>query len=89
LLLLLLLLWLRWLCSGFDADTGIVKLRMAGSCVGCPSSTLTLKQGVEQMLMHYIPEVQGVEEVKDTELEKVSSEALSDLESRLKSAGAS
>jgi Fe-S cluster biogenesis protein NfuA len=78
-----------WLCSGFDADTGIVKLRMAGSCVGCPSSTLTLKQGVEQMLMHYIPEVQGVEEVKDTELEKVSSEALNDLESRLKSAGAS
>ncbi len=41
-----------------------MKLRMAGSCVGCPSSSLTLKQGVEGMLMHYIPEVQGIEQVK-------------------------
>jgi len=42
---------------GFDKNTGIVKLKMAGSCVGCPSSSVTLKNGVENMLMHYIPEV--------------------------------
>ncbi len=36
---------------------------MAGSCVGCPSSSVTLKNGVENMLMHYIPEVKGIEDV--------------------------
>ena len=51
----------------WDADTGIVKLKMAGSCVGCPSSTQTLKQGVEGMLMHYIPEVQGIEQVRSVD----------------------
>jgi NFU1 iron-sulfur cluster scaffold homolog, mitochondrial len=49
--------------EGFDADRGIVKVRLAGSCVGCPSSSITLKNGVEQMLRHYIAEVEGVEEV--------------------------
>jgi NFU1 iron-sulfur cluster scaffold homolog, mitochondrial len=48
--------------EGFDEETGIVKVSLAGSCVGCPSSKVTLKQGVETMLMHYIPEVKGVEE---------------------------
>jgi Fe-S cluster biogenesis protein NfuA len=38
---------------------------MAGSCVGCPSSTATLRNGVENMLMHYIPEVKGIEQIKD------------------------
>lgn len=42
---------------------GIVRLEMHGSCSGCPSSTLTLKQGIENMLKHYIPEVQAVEAV--------------------------
>jgi Fe-S cluster biogenesis protein NfuA len=42
---------------------GMVYLEMHGSCSGCPSSTLTLKQGIENMLKHYIPEVQGVEPV--------------------------
>jgi Fe-S cluster biogenesis protein NfuA len=42
---------------------GIVYLEMHGSCAGCPSSTLTLKQGIENMLKHYIPEVIGVEPV--------------------------
>ena len=36
---------------------GIVQVRLAGSCVGCPSSSVTLRNGVENMLMHYIPEV--------------------------------
>ena len=48
---------------GFDRVTGLVKLRLAGSCVGCPSSSVTLRNGVEKMLMHYIPEVKGIEEV--------------------------
>mgnify|MGYP001459395191 CR=1 FL=1 len=39
---------------------GKVKVEMQGSCSGCPSSTLTLKQGVENLLKHYIPEVTEV-----------------------------
>lgn len=38
-------------------DTGIVKLKMQGACSGCPSSSVTLKSGIENMLMHYVPEV--------------------------------
>ncbi|THF94250.1 hypothetical protein TEA_004477 [Camellia sinensis var. sinensis] len=41
---------------GFDPDTGIVKLRMQGACSGCPSSSVTLKSGIENMLMHFVPE---------------------------------
>lgn len=48
----------------FDKSTGIVKLKLAGSCVGCPSSSVTLRNGVEKMLMHYVPEVKGIEEVQ-------------------------
>ncbi|XP_019192532.1 PREDICTED: nifU-like protein 4, mitochondrial [Ipomoea nil] len=47
---------------GFDAETGIVKLRMQGACSGCPSSSVTLKSGIENMLMHYVPEVKSVEQ---------------------------
>ncbi|MGK0380006.1 MAG: Fe-S cluster biogenesis protein NfuA [Patiriisocius sp.] len=43
-------------------EDGIVKLELKGSCSGCPSSTITLKNGIESMLKHYIPEVEGVEE---------------------------
>lgn len=44
-------------------DEGVVRLEMHGSCSGCPSSTATLKQGIENMLRHYIPEVTAVEPV--------------------------
>ncbi len=44
-------------------QNGVVNLEMHGSCSGCPSSTLTLKQGIENMLKHYIPEVSAVEPV--------------------------
>ena len=44
----------------FEEETGLVTVQLAGSCVGCPSSAVTLKQGVENMLMHYIPEVKTV-----------------------------
>ncbi|HEY3637472.1 MAG TPA: NifU family protein [Rhizomicrobium sp.] len=48
---------------GFDGGSGIVYLRLRGSCAGCPSSTMTLKHGIENMLRHYIPEVNAVEAV--------------------------
>jgi len=41
----------------FDEGTGVVRVRLAGSCSGCPSSSVTLKSGVQNMLTHYIPEV--------------------------------
>jgi NFU1 iron-sulfur cluster scaffold homolog, mitochondrial len=43
---------------------GIVRLHMQGSCSGCPSSTATLKHGIENMLRHYVPEVVAVEQVE-------------------------
>ncbi len=46
-------------------EEGIVKLELKGSCSGCPSSTITLKSGIENMLKHYIPEVLGVKQVSD------------------------
>ncbi|MCX7376416.1 MAG: NifU family protein [Alphaproteobacteria bacterium] len=42
---------------------GIVKLHMQGACSGCPSSSATLKHGIENMLRHYVPEVVRVEQV--------------------------
>ncbi len=44
-------------------EQGIVFLNMQGSCAGCPSSTVTLKRGVENMLKHYIPEIVEVRQV--------------------------
>ena len=44
-------------------DRGVVYLHMQGACAGCPSSTLTLKQGIENLLRHYIPEVVEVRPV--------------------------
>ena len=50
------------LFDSFDAESGLLTLRMRGACAGCPSSTATLKAGVEQMMRHYIPEVTRVEQ---------------------------
>lgn len=44
-------------------EDGVVYLQMRGACAGCPSSTMTLKNGIENMLRHYIPEVQEVQQV--------------------------
>ena len=44
---------------------GIVKVQLQGSCSGCPSSTMTLKQGVQNLLCHYIPEVKKVEAISE------------------------
>lgn len=47
----------------FDEVTGVVSLELHGACAGCPSSTITLKHGIENMLKHYVPEVTSVEAV--------------------------
>lgn len=52
--------------KGFDereGGSGLVTVRLKGSCRGCSSSAITLKSGIERMLMHYVPEVKGVEQV--------------------------
>lgn len=49
------------LCQGYE--DGVVKLKMQGSCTGCPSSTVTLKNGVQNMLQFYVPEVTEVLQV--------------------------
>lgn len=44
----------------FDEETGVVTMMMSGSCSGCAGSSMTLKYGIENLLVHYIPEVTGV-----------------------------
>jgi len=70
------------LYKGFE-DNGTVLLQMQGSCVGCPSSAVTLKAGIENMLMHYVPEVKQVKEWIDSELEELSAKQLKKLEDSL------
>jgi Fe-S cluster biogenesis protein NfuA len=67
---------------GYDPSDGIVKLRLQGSCSSCPSSIVTLKNGVQNMLQFYIPEVQGVEQVKD-ESDKISEKEFDKLEQKI------
>ena len=43
-----------------EFKNGVVKVQLQGSCSGCPSSTMTLKQGVQNLLCHYLPEVKEV-----------------------------
>ncbi|KAF9948494.1 hypothetical protein BGZ65_008031 [Modicella reniformis] len=61
---------------------GIVKLKLKGACRTCDSSTVTLKSGIENMLMHYVPEVSAVEQVFDPE-EDMSQLEFEKLERRL------
>jgi len=44
-------------------DEGIVRVRFQGACIGCPSSSMTLKAGIERNLQQYVPEVTQVEAV--------------------------
>ena len=46
-----------------EFKNGVVTVNLQGSCSGCPSSTMTLKQGVQNLLCHYIPEVKSVEAI--------------------------
>ncbi|EPY49377.1 NifU-like protein [Schizosaccharomyces cryophilus OY26] len=59
---------------GFDEKTGTVSLKLRGACRSCSSSAVTLKSGIQQMLNHYIPEVQEVNQVLDPEEEIAISE---------------
>ncbi|XP_062520274.1 NFU1 iron-sulfur cluster scaffold homolog, mitochondrial-like [Corticium candelabrum] len=63
-------------------EDGVVKLRLQGSCSSCPSSVVTLKNGVENMLQFYIPEVRQVEAVDD-EVDSVSKQAFDEFEKKL------
>ncbi|KAF7562709.1 hypothetical protein G7046_g1418 [Stylonectria norvegica] len=67
---------------GFD-DEGMVHLKLRGACRTCDSSTVTLKNGIEGMLMHYIEEVKGVNQVLDQE-EEVSLQEFAKFEEKLK-----
>ena len=64
-------------------DDGVVKLKMQGSCTSCPSSIVTLKNGVQNMLQFYIPEVVSVEQIFD-ESDEVQAVELQKLEAKLK-----
>lgn len=64
-------------------EEGVVKLKMQGSCSSCPSSIVTLKNGVQNMLQFYIPEVQAVEQVYD-EVDKVVLSEFDKLEKKMK-----
>jgi Fe-S cluster biogenesis protein NfuA len=68
---------------GFN-DQGIVLLKLKGSCRTCDSSAITLKNGIENMLMHYLPEVKGVQQVLD-EADEISIREFEKLENTLKS----
>ncbi|BFZ64506.1 hypothetical protein YB2330_005652 [Saitoella coloradoensis] len=65
---------------------GWVYLKLKGACSTCDSSTLTLRNGIESMLMHYVPSVEGVQQVLDQE-EEVALKEFEKLEARLRAAG--
>ncbi|KAJ1658620.1 hypothetical protein IWQ61_002175 [Dispira simplex] len=67
---------------GFNDQTGLVRLRLRGACRTCSSSVITLKNGIENMLMHYIPEVTMVEQVED-ELDKLGNDEFNKFEQQL------
>ncbi|XP_055587048.1 NFU1 iron-sulfur cluster scaffold homolog, mitochondrial-like [Uranotaenia lowii] len=63
-------------------DDGVVKLKMQGSCSSCPSSIVTLKNGVQNMLQFYIPEVVSVEQVFD-KVDKITEKEFEKFESKV------
>ncbi|KAJ3483656.1 hypothetical protein NLG97_g7254 [Lecanicillium saksenae] len=67
---------------GFGED-GFVNLKLRGACRTCDSSTVTLKNGIEGMLMHYIEEVKGVRQILDEE-EEISMQEFAKFEEKLK-----
>ncbi|XP_012736106.2 NFU1 iron-sulfur cluster scaffold homolog, mitochondrial [Fundulus heteroclitus] len=66
--------------KGFE--NGTVKLKLVGSCTGCPSSTVTLKNGIQNMMQFYIPEVDNVEQVED-EVDEINAKVFADVERKL------
>ncbi|GAB1860936.1 NFU1 iron-sulfur cluster scaffold homolog, mitochondrial [Camponotus japonicus] len=63
-------------------EEGIVKLKMQGSCTNCPSSAVTLRNGVQNMMMFYIPEVLGVVQVED-ETDKIAEKEFKKFEQKV------
>ena len=74
---------LHLLVQGFNEETGQVVLKMQGACSGCPSSSITLKSGIENMLMHYIPEVKEVIEAPADAAELANLDEFNKLEQHL------
>jgi len=68
---------------------GVVYLKMQGSCSGCPSSAVTLKSGIEKMLMHWVPDVTGVVAVDDDDLEKLNLDHFKKLEEKIEASKSS
>lgn len=66
-------------------EDGIVKLKMQGSCSSCPSSIVTLKNGVQNMMQFYIPEVVAVEQVED-EADEIAKTEFQKFEEKIKTA---
>lgn len=66
--------------KGFE--DGVVKLKLVGSCTGCPSSTVTLRNGIQNMMQFYIPEVDKVEQVED-EVDEINAKVFQELEQKL------
>lgn len=64
-------------------EEGIVKLKMQGSCTSCPSSVITLKNGVQNMMQFYIPEVLGVVQVED-ETDQIAKKEFEKFEEKIK-----
>ena len=54
----------------FASDTGVATLKLSGACSGCAMSKLTLQQGVERLLTHYVPEVKAIVGEDDEEAER-------------------
>ena len=67
----------------FDEDTGCVILELAGSCAGCPSSEITLKHGVENMLKYYIPEVVSIMAIDQPDVDVNDDQELADYDRKL------
>uniref|UniRef100_A0A914W316 NFU1 iron-sulfur cluster scaffold homolog, mitochondrial n=1 Tax=Plectus sambesii TaxID=2011161 RepID=A0A914W316_9BILA len=63
-------------------EDGVVKLKLKGSCTGCPSSSITLKSGIKHMLQFYVPDVRDVIEVHD-EADSIVEKELEKLEKKL------
>jgi len=68
--------------KGFNHETGVLQLKLQGSCTDCPSSSVTLKSGVENMMQFYIPEVARIEEVTD-EVDDINQKEFDKLEAKL------
>jgi len=63
-------------------ENGVVKVKLQGSCTSCKSSTVTLKNGIENMLMYYVEEVEAVEAVNDA-VDTVAEAEFAKLEAKL------